>query len=141
MGGLYTFVRNDPIGKMDPYGLDTWSPYPYPGHFYSDPQPCDPAVACCDAKKIAEGLKTLTDRWRDAAKYLDAKGVQLDPDDESGVSCVHSANNILAFMAPVPPCWKCYIQRRSWNYNPWTGDENSIRCDVQRPYGWQYSSS
>jgi len=138
-GDLYTFVKNDPIGKIDPDGLDTWCPYPYPGHYCSDPKPCDPAIACCDAKKIAEGLKTLTDRWHDAAKYLDANGVQLNPDDIGGVSCVQSANHILAFMVPIPPCWKCYIQRRGWNYLPWVGDENSIRCDVQKPSGWGFS--
>ena len=137
---LCAFVNNDPVGKIDPDGLDTWCPYPYPGHACSDPKPCDPGVACCDARKIADGLKTLTDRWRDAARYLDANGVQLDPDDESGVSCVHSANSILAFMAPVPTCWKCYIQRRgTWGAPFGGGDQNSIKCDVQRPYGWQFS--
>ncbi len=36
---LYRFVANDPLNKLDPDGLDTWVPYPPPGHYVSDPQP------------------------------------------------------------------------------------------------------
>ena len=57
-------------------------------------------------------------------------GVGLDPNDVTGVSCLDSANHILAFMSPTPKCWKCYIERRgSWGAPFGGGDENFIRCD------------
>ncbi len=36
---LYRFARNNPLDKFDPDGRDTWCPYPYPGHYCSDPKP------------------------------------------------------------------------------------------------------
>jgi hypothetical protein len=38
-GRIGLFVANDPLNKLDPDGLDTWVPYPPPGHYVSDPQP------------------------------------------------------------------------------------------------------
>lgn len=35
----YRYVLNNPVDYLDPDGRDTWVPYPYPGHWVSDPQP------------------------------------------------------------------------------------------------------
>jgi hypothetical protein len=121
---LYCFVINTPITRTDRLGLNV-----------NDPPNWSLNVCCCDDSTIQRGLVTLTSRWLAATKYLDDNGAKLDPEDKNGVSCVDSANNILSFMAPVPACWKCYIYERLWNYNPYNGDENSIRCDAVNKYG------
>ncbi len=117
---LYRFVRNEPVKKYDAFGkVDD-----------------DSATACCDEKKRQEGWSILNRRFQNAAQYLHDHGVQLDPDDVDGVSCAQSANRILAFMSPIPPCWTCYVQRRSWNWNPYAGDENSILCKPNKSCHW-----
>jgi hypothetical protein len=121
---LYLFVRNDAIKRIDPDGRDS----------------CDPTIACCNAQKINDSFNKLEARWLHAVKFLEGHNVRLDPDDQTGVSCVESANRILNFMSPVPSCWKCYLQRRSWNYNPYGGDENSIRCDPVGSSSWRFFS-
>jgi hypothetical protein len=123
---LYCFVRNSPANHTDRLGLSV-----------NDPPCLNLNNYCCDWTTIQLGFETLKGRWLAATKYLDDNGAKLDPEDETGVSCVNSANHILAFMAPVPKCWKCYIYERQWNYNPYNGDENSIRCDaVNKNGGW-----
>jgi len=39
---LYAFSLNDPIDQFDSDGEDIWVPYPYPGHYVSDPPPPPP---------------------------------------------------------------------------------------------------
>jgi RHS repeat-associated protein len=116
---LYCFVRNTPTTRIDRLGLSV-----------NDPPDLNLNVCCCDAKTRADSLRTLTQRWRDAAQFLDSNGVGLDPDGVTGVSCIDSANRILSFMSPVPKCWLCYIERRgTWGAPFGGGDENYIRCD------------
>ena len=132
---VYEFARNDCQNYYDVLGNDIGGYGGGTGNQNNPPPSSVITSCCCNAKTIAEGLKTLTDRWLTAANYLDTHGVKIDPDDEDGVSCVDSANHILTFMSPTPKCWKCYIYERQWNYNPYNGDENSIRCDARDKYG------
>ena len=116
---LYGFVRNIPITHVDRFGLSV-----------NDPPNLNLNTCCCDSKTRIEGLKILTQRWRDAAQFLDGNGVGLDPDGVTGVSCIDSANRILSFMSPTPRCWICYIERRgTWGAPFGGGDENYVRCD------------
>jgi RHS repeat-associated protein len=126
---MYAFVRNSPTFHHDRLGLYVCPP-PQPA------PPPPPGTACCDGKTIDAGYKILKKRWLDATKFLDDANVSTDPEGESGVSCIESANRILAFMSPIPKCWKCYVHRRGWNWNFWDpDDENSIRCDPVGPSG------
>lgn len=113
---LYAFVSNASIAKFDPDGRES----------------IDSSCNCCDDRRILEGVNILFQRWRRAVAFLDSHGAQIDPDDVTGISCIESANRILAFMSPAPPCWTCYIQRRSWSWNPFGSDENSILCKPNR---------
>jgi len=133
---LYSFTRNSPISHRDALGLatitDDYCCRKEPVQLII---PTSPAHCCCTGDKVADSLKVLTDRWLSATKYLTDNQAEADPDDESGVSCVQSANKILAFMSPIPPCWKCYIHRRSWKWTI-TDDQNSIVCERCTVYGY-----
>jgi hypothetical protein len=114
---VFRYVNNNAINKYDSFGHSPTS--------------------CCDAATVAEGYKVLKDRWLKAVKYLDSHGAVLDPNDINGISCLESANHILAFMSPTPRCWVCYIQtRRDPKQNGW--NENSIRCDSVSNKGANY---
>jgi RHS repeat-associated protein len=120
---LYDFVHDDPIMNTDPDGRA--------------PTCGNPATSCCTVEKVELGYLMLRQRWLDATKFLTAHNVPIAANDKKGVSCVESANLILSFMAPVPPCWTCYIQRRAWtDFGFQTDDENSIRCDANSSMSW-----
>ena len=132
---LYDFVRNDCQNYRDLFGNDIGNYGGGTGNQNNPPPSSVITSCCCNSKTIAEGLQELTSRWRSAADHLNTHGVKIDPDDINGVSCVNSANHILTYMSPTHKCWKCYVYERQWNYNPYNGDENSIRCDARDKYG------
>ena len=57
---LYEFALNDAVDDIDSDGQDTWVPYPYPGHYVSDPKPPSPpdpvGFALCMRNVNPEGL-------------------------------------------------------------------------------------
>jgi RHS repeat-associated protein len=108
---LYEFVGNNPVGNYDFLGLSDCS--------------------CCTKAKIKEGLKQLTTRFRDAKKYLATAphvlhgDANADPPGGGFASCYASNSRILLFMAPMPPCWTCYMDN-AFGFVGW--DENFIHC-------------
>jgi hypothetical protein len=142
---LYAFILNDPCNKLDPDGRDTWVPYPYPGHYVSDPKPppYPPPTpfpqkflkkydcSCCGEDEVNNGLNELQNRFNAAKRYVDDRGLQIDADRNSPgrASCYKSNDAILSFMDPTPHCWICYMDRRWQHLGGLVGyDENFIHC-------------
>lgn len=135
---VYVFSLNCAISHCDILGEQAASLWTENCCAVNRPETTDARFCCCEDKKVAEGRKILEERWLAAVNYLNPKGPIPNPKGVGGISCVASANGILAFMRPIPPCWKCFIQRRWWNYNPLAGDENSILCQSATRYTYGY---
>jgi RHS repeat-associated protein len=113
---VYGFVCNTPIGTLDVWGL------------YDN--------SCCDDCHIDYWKKSLLKRYQYAKQFLDPRAPKRPFDIHSTWSCFNLALNILQFIAPTPPCWKCHTEnRKKKTYYPFYGwvetDENSIICISQ----------
>jgi len=86
--------------------------------------------SCCGAQEIADGKKELIDRFNQAKKYLDDKGLKPDGDaDEPGeASCDTSNGAVMNFIIPTPRCWICFMDRRWDDSLIFLWDENFIHC-------------
>jgi RHS repeat-associated protein len=138
---LYQFINNVGPNGWDLNGLNgRFGPIPF-----SIPKPPLPRIPpdydyCgCIEELIQDGKKELIRRYNNASTYLDARGlkpaaVPTAERWEQGIreaSCIQSANSILIFISPTPPCWLCYVERREQGYRPFKfkyWDQNNIVC-------------
>jgi len=147
---LFFLAFNNLLDKFDLDGRDTWCPYPYPGHYCSDPKPpvSNPSrergyvpppgrfawdgvcpLTCCNEDKRKKGLDDLGNKYREAVSAATARG--LTPagpyDRKNAASCKNTSQDIINWLMPTPPCWRCYLEQRDYVAN----DFNDRRRDHQ----------
>lgn len=113
---LCGFVANNPLSRYDRLGQD------FPGgdrqiNPTKWPNPDGYDTSCCCKKEAKKGLAELNDRFSNAVKYLADRHTKPDADGSkpNTLSCQESAEAILGFMKPTPPCWICFLEQRG----PW----------------------
>ena len=113
---LYGMLDNDPINFVDLYGLAEAQPKPLP----------DKAVPCCTEAKIAAGEKQLNSAFQKAKAAAKAKGIKPVGPGKPGGTCKNSSLDIIDWLAPYPPCWKCHLEERNY-FSPQKDPKDSRR--------------
>ena len=115
----HAFVENVSTTRVDPDGRQWYEPPifptdPFPPRY---PNPSGYKCDCCTKQKVTESKNELIGRYNQAAGRLGELGVVPDSqmNKPNSLSCFESAEIIIEFMGPTPPCWVCFIEKRG----PW----------------------
>lgn len=115
---LYCILDGDPLNYVDTLGLaKVVKPLP------------ESATKCCTAQKISDGEKTLNANFQKAKAAAKAKGITPAPGGGAGATCKNSSQDIIDWLAPFPPCWRCHLEERNY-YSP-KDDPNDTCWDHQ----------
>jgi RHS repeat-associated protein len=147
---IYGFVQNTPPNLVDRDGLESWGSYlDRQGNWISPhglpkPQPAPPPAPparvpsipaeltrCCDAKALSEGERELNKRFNQASFVAARLGLKPVRPRKYGATCKASSRDILAFLAPFPKCWQCYLEERDRYPNDITdtySDHQAVIC-------------
>jgi len=71
----------------------------------------------------------LRDMYKDAVNEAAARGLSpASPNDRKNpASCKNSSQDVINWIMPTPPCWRCYLEHRDYIAN----DVNDKRRDHQ----------
>ena len=134
---LVGFLNNDPLSHVDIMGfvplvdVPWWPPPPPPKSAPTDPMRAAGYVpspkrfkwegvcplTCCNEEQIKKGLNDLSEKYSAAVKAAAALGLRpASPYDPSNpASCKNSSLDIISWLMPTPPCWRCYLEHRDYN--------------------------
>jgi hypothetical protein len=114
---LYALVANDPIQTADKLGLLPM------GFDKSNYRNC-----CCKGNVVGAGKNRLLNHYSQIKQDLLAANVPSHSPDPN-YSCISVNGYALNQLAPAPPCWVCWLERRgksfvwvggaSWDYDHW----------------------
>ena len=100
---LYGAMDNDPTDEVDPLGLKSSDPTGLPSS----------ATGCCTQEKIAAGERTLNRSYNRAVLALSSAGLKPAFPGYGGATCKNSSSDVISYLSPTPPCWRCYLDLRS----------------------------